>query len=342
MTPIDKQALFLLYDAPDNSAQVQVVVKDETIWMTQKAMAELYGIDKSGISRHVTNIFATGELSPNMTVAKIATVVNRGIRGEVTEEIDFYNLDMIISVGYRVNSTRATRFRQWATKILNEYIRKGFVLDDDRLKQGKAVFGADYFRELLERVRSIRASERRIWQQITDIYAECSIDYDPKAPTTREFYAMVQNRFHYAITGQTAAEIIYTRADHEQPHMGLQTWRNAPEGRILKSDVTVAKNYLDEKQIRRLERAVTGYFDYIEDLIERENTFNMQQFAASVNEFLSFRRYNILPDKGRISKAQADEKAEAEYDIFNRTQPIISDFDKEVKLIIEQNSTDIE
>ena len=341
MTPIDKQALFLLYDAPDNTAQVQVVVKDETIWMTQKAMAELYGIDKSGISRHVANIFATGELSQDMTVAKIATVVNRGIRGEVTEEIDFYNLDMIISVGYRVNSTRATRFRQWATKILNEYIRKGFVLDDDRLKQGKAVFGADYFRELLERVRSIRASERRIWQQITDIYAECSIDYDPQALTTREFYAMVQNRFHYAITGQTAAEIIYTRADHEQPHMGLQTWRNAPDGRILKSDVTVAKNYLDEKQIRRLERAVTGYFDYIEDLIERENTFNMQQFAASVNEFLSFRKYNILPDKGHVSKAQADEKAEAEYDIYNRTQPIESDFDREIKKMIKQEGSSL-
>ena len=341
MTPIDKQALFLLYDAPDNTAQVQVVVKDETIWMTQKAMAELYGIDKSGISRHVANIFATGELSQDMTVAKIATVVNRGIRGEVTEEIDFYNLDMIISVGYRVNSTRATRFRQWATKILNEYIRKGFVLDDDRLKQGKTVFGADYFRELLERVRSIRASERRIWQQITDIYAECSIDYDPQALTTREFYAMVQNRFHYAITGQTAAEIIYTRADHEQPHMGLQTWRNAPDGRILKSDVTVAENYLDEKQIRRLERAVTGYFDYIEDLIERENTFNMQQFAASVNEFLSFRKYNILPDKGHVSKAQADEKAEAEYDIYNRTQPIESDFDREIKKMIKQEGSSL-
>ena len=341
MTPIDKQALFLLYDAPDNTAQVQVVVKDETIWMTQKAMAELYGIDKSGISRHVANIFATGELSQDMTVAKIATVVNRGIRGEVTEEIDFYNLDMIISVGYRVNSTRATRFRQWATKILNEYIRKGFVLDDDRLKQGKTDLGADYFSELLERVRPIRACERRIWQQITDIYAECSIDYDPQALTTREFYAMVQNRFHYAITGQTAAEIIYTRADHEQPHMGLQTWRNAPDGRILKSDVTVAKNYLDEKQIRRLERAVTGYFDYIEDLIERENTFNMQQFAASVNEFLSFRKYNILPDKGHVSKAQADEKAEAEYDIYNRTQPIESDFDREIKKMIKQEGSSL-
>jgi hypothetical protein len=258
-----------------------------------------------------------------------------------TIEANFYNLDAIISVGYRVNSTRATRFRQWATKILNEYIRKGFVLDDDRLKQGKMVFGQDYFRELLERVRSIRASERRIWQQITDIYAECSIDYDPKAPTTREFYAMIQNRFHYAITGQTAAEIIYTHADHEQPNMGLKTWKNSPDGRILKSDVIVAKNYLDEKQIRRLERAVTGYFDYIEDLIENENTFNMEQFAASVNEFLSFRRYNILPDKGRISKAQADEKAEAEYDIFNRTQPITSDFDREIKRMIEQENGNI-
>lgn len=337
MTPLDKQAFFLLYDTPDNNAKVQVVVRDETIWMTQKAMADLYGINKSGISRHLANIYESGELLQDMTVAKFATVVNRGIRGEVNEEIDFYNLDAIISVGYRVNSARATRFRQWATKILNEYIRKGFVLDDDRLKQGKAVFGKDYFRELLERVRSIRASERRIWQQITDIYAECSIDYDRNAPTTRDFYAMVQNRFHYAITGQTAAEIIYTRADHAQPNMGLQTWRNAPDGRILKSDVTVAKNYLDEKQIRQLERAVTGYFDYIEDLIERENTFNMQQFASSVNEFLSFRRYNILPDKGRITKSQADEKAEAEYDIFNRTQPINSDFDKEIKRMIEQN-----
>lgn len=337
MTPLDKQAFFLLYDTPDNNAKVQVVVRDETIWMTQKAMADLYGINKSGISRHLANIYESGELLQDMTVAKFATVVNRGIRGEVNEKIDFYNLDAIISVGYRVNSARATRFRQWATKILNEYIRKGFVLDDDRLKQGKAVFGKDYFRELLERVRSIRASERRIWQQITDIYAECSIDYDRNAPTTRDFYAMVQNRFHYAITGQTAAEIIYTRADHAQPNMGLQTWRNAPDGRILKSDVTVAKNYLDEKQIRQLERAVTGYFDYIEDLIERENTFNMQQFASSVNEFLSFRRYNILPDKGRISKLQADEKAEAEYDIFNRTQPITSDFDKEINRMIEQN-----
>ena len=316
---------------PDEEGKVQVVIKDDTIWCTQKAMAQLFGIDKSGISRHIANIYKDGELSPDTTVAKIATVVNRGIRGEVEELVDFYNLDMIISVGYRVNSAKATRFRQWATKILNEYIRKGFVLDDERLKQGTAVFGKDYFRELLERVRSIRASERRIWQQITDIYAECSTDYDRNSPTTKEFYAMVQNRFHYAITGQTAAEIIYTKADHTKEHMGLTTWKNSPNGRILKSDVSIAKNYLDEKQIRQLERTVSGYFDYIEDLIERENTFNMKQFAASVNEFLAFRRYQILPDKGSISAAQAKAKAESEYDIFNRTQRIDSDFDKEVR-----------
>lgn len=322
---------FLLYNMPDEEGKVQVFIKDDTIWCTQKAMAQLFGIDKSGISRHIANIYKDGELSPDTTVAKIATVVNRGIRGKVEELVDFYNLDMIISVGYRVNSAKATRFRQWATKILNEYIRKGFVLDDDRLKQGTAVFGKDYFRELLERVRSIRASERRIWQQITDIYAECSTDYDRNSPTTKEFYAMVQNRFHYAITGQTAAEIIYTKADHTKEHMGLTTWKNSPNGRILKSDVSIAKNYLDEKQIRQLERTVSGYFDYVEDLIERENTFNMKQFAASVNEFLAFRRYQILPDKGRISAAQAKAKAENEYDIFNRTQRIDSDFDKEIK-----------
>ena len=315
---------------------MQVVIKDETIWCTQKAMSRLFGVDKSGISRHISNIFKDGELQQDATVAKIATVVNRGIRGEVEESVDFYNLDMIISVGYRVNSIQATRFRQWATKVLNEYIRKGFALDDDRLKQGTAVFGKDYFRELLERIRSIRASERRIWQQITDIYAECSIDYDKDSPTTQDFYAMIQNRFHYAITGQTAAEIIYSKADHTKEHMGLTTWKNAPDGRILKSDVSVAKNYLDEREIRQLERAVTGYFDYIEDLIERENTFSMSQFSASVNEFLAFRRYQILPDKGRISAAQAKAKAEQEYDIFNRTQLIDSDFDKQVRKMLEQ------
>ena len=322
---------FLLYSLPDDEGKVQVVIKDETIWCTQKAMAQLFGVDKSGISRHISNIFKEGELQQDTTVAKIATVVNRGIRGEVEELVDFYNLDMIIAVGYRVSSPKATRFRQWATKILNEYIKKGFVMDDERLKQGKAVFGKDYFRELLERVRSIRTSERRIWQQITDIYAECSIDYDKNAPTTRDFYAMIQNRFHYAITGQTAAEIIYTKADHTKDHMGLTTWKNAPDGRVLKSDVTVAKNYLQEKEIRQLERAVSSYFDYIENQIERQNAFNMEQFAASVDKFLTFNDYKILPDKGRISATQAKEKAENEYDIFNKTQRIDSDFDKQIR-----------
>jgi len=322
---------FILYQLPEEEGKVQVVIKDETIWCTQKVMSQLFEIDKSGISRHIANIFKEGELSKEATVAKIATVVNRGIRGEVEEDVDFYNLDVIIAVGYRVSSARATKFRIWATKILNEYIRKGFVLDDNRMKQGEQIFGKDYFRELLERVRSIRASERRIWQQITDIYAECSIDYDRNAPTTRDFYAMIQNRFHYAITGQTAAEIIYTNADHQKANMGLTTWKNAPDGRILKSDVTVAKNYLSENDIKRLERAVSGFFDYIEDLIENENTFNMSQFSESVNAFLSFRKFQILPNKGRISKEQADAKAESEYEIFNKTQPIISDFDKEIK-----------
>lgn len=327
---------FLLYTMPETEGKVQVVIKEETLWCTQKAMAQLFGVDKSGISRHISNIYKTGELQQDTTVAKIATVVNRGIRGEVEELVDFYHLDMIIAVGYRVNSLKATKFRQWATKILSEYIKKGFVMDDERLKQGTAVFGKDYFRELLERVRSIRASERRIWQQITDIYAECSTDYDKNSPTTHDFYAMIQNRFHYAITGQTAAEIIYSKADHTKDHMGLTTWKNAPDGRILKSDVSIAKNYLQEKEIRQLERAVTGFFDYIEDLIERENTFNMSQFSASVNEFLTFRRYQILPDKGKISAAQAKKKAEGEYDIFNKTQRIDSDFDEEVRGLLDK------
>lgn len=332
---MDREVQFLLYNMPEDSGKVQVVIKDETIWCTQKAMAQLFGVGVPAVSKHLKNIFEEGELSPEMTISKMETVINRGKRGEVNEFIDFYNLDAIIAVGYRVSSLKATRFRQWATKILNEYIRKGFAMDDERLKQGTALFGKDYFRELLERVRSIRASERRIWQQITDIYAECSIDYDRNSQTTRDFYAMIQNRFHYAITGQTAAEIVYTKADHTKENMGLTTWKNAPDGRILKSDVSIAKNYLQEKEIRQLERTVAGYFDYIEDLIERENTFNMEQFAASVNEFLTFRRYQILPDKGKISAAQAKKKAEDEYALFDPTQQIDSDFDKEVRKILK-------
>lgn len=328
---MSKEIQFLLYSLPDEEGKVQVVIKDETLWCTQKAMAQLFGVGVPAISKHLGHIFEEGELDRTTTVSKMEIVVNRGFRGSVNEEVEFYSLDAIIAVGYRVSSLKATRFRQWATKILHEYIKKGFVMDDERLKQGTAVFGKDYFRELLERVRSIRASERRIWQQITDIYAECSTDYDKNAPTTRDFYAMIQNRFHYAITGQTAAEIIYTKADHTKEHMGLTTWKNASDGRILKSDVAIAKNYLQEKEIRQLERAVTGFFDYIEDLIERENTFNMEQFSASVNEFLAFRRYQILPDKGTISADQAKQKAEEEYDIFNKTQRIDSDFDKEIR-----------
>ena len=322
---------FILYSMPDGDGKVQVVIKDETLWCTQKAMAQLFGVGVPAISKHLSNIYAEGELDKDTTFSKMEIVVNRGFRGAVPEEVDFYSLDAIIAVGYRVNSLKATRFRQWATKILNEYIRKGFAMDDERLKQSKTLFGKDYFRELLERVRSIRASERRIWQQITDIYAECSFDYDSKSPTTREFFQMVQNRFHFAITGKTAPEIIYTSADHTKEHMGLETWKNAPDGRILLSDTKVAKNYLSEKEIRQLERAVTGYFDYIEDLIERENAFTMEQFAASVNEFLTFRRYALLPDKGSVSRAEADRKAEEEYKLFNPGQQIDSDFDKHLR-----------
>lgn len=318
---------FLLYNMPDADGKVQVVIKGETLWCTQKAMAQLFGVGVPAISKHLKNIFDEGELAADSVISKMETTAADGKNYTTT----FYSLDAIIAVGYRVSSLKATRFRQWATKILNEYIKKGFAMDDERLKQGTAVFGKDYFRELLERVRSIRASERRIWQQITDIYAECSTDYDKNSPTTKDFYAMIQNRFHFAITGQTAAEIIYSKADHTKDHMGLTTWKNAPDGRVLKSDVSIAKNYLKEKEIRQLERAVTGFFDYIEDLIERENTFNMAQFSASVNEFLTFRRYQILPDKGKISAAQAKKKAEEEYDIFNKTQRIDSDFDKEIR-----------
>ena len=321
---------FLMYHSAEEDISVNAFIKDETIWLTQRGMAKLFDCSTDNISLHLKNIYAEGELLESTTAEESSVVQTEGAR-QVRRKAKLYNLDAIISVGYRVNSRRATQFRIWATGILKEYMTKGFVLDDERLKQGKDAFGRDYFRELLERVRSIRASERRIWQQVTDIFAECSIDYDRNSLVTKEFYAMVQNKFHYAITGQTAAEIVYTKADHTKDHMGLTTWKNAPDGRVLKSDVTIAKNYLSEKQIRQLERTVTGYFDYIEDLIERENTFTMEQFAASINEFLSFRRYDILPDRGKISARQAREKAEAEYNLFNPTQKIVSDFDRIVK-----------
>ena len=325
---------FLIYHSAEEDLAINAVVYDETIWLTQKAMAELFQVNPQAITKHLNNIYAEGELQREATCSKMEQVQTEGGR-RVSRQVAFYNLDAIISVGYRVNSRRATRFRIWATGILKEYMTKGFAMDDERLKQGQTLFGQDYFHELLERVRSIRASERRIWQQITDIYAECCIDYDKNAPTTRDFYALVQNKFHYAITGQTAAEIVYSHADHEKENMGLTTWKNAPDGRILKSDVGIAKNYLSADQIRRLERTVSGYFDYIEDLIERENTFTMDEFSASVEEFLAFRRYDVLKDNGKISHKQALEKAQTEYDEFNKTQKITSDFDREVKRMLE-------
>jgi hypothetical protein len=328
---------FLVYRSALEDVTVDAIIKDETIWLTQKSMAELFGVQTPAISKHLKNIFEEGELDEKVVVSKMEiTTAHGAIPGKTqTRDAQFYNLDAIISVGYRVNSKRATNFRIWATGVLKEYMTKGFALDDERLKQGKIAFGKDYFRELLERVRSIRASERRIWQQITDIFAECSIDYNKNSQITQEFYAMVQNKFHYAIVGQTATEIVYSRADRNKENMGLTTWKNAPEGRILKSDVTIAKNYLSEKQIRQLERTVSGYFDYIEHLIERENTFTMEEFATSINEFLSFRKYEILRDKGKISKQMAAIKAEAEYIEYNKTQRIISDFDREVKRLME-------
>lgn len=326
---------FLMYQSIDEDISVNAVIRDETIWLTQKSMAKLFDVDVPAISKHLSNIYDERELMRDSTISKMEIVQKEGNR-KVKREQNFYNLDAIISVGYRVNSYRATQFRIWATSILKEYMIKGFAMDDERLKQGKTAFGKDYFRELLERVRSIRASERRIWQQITDIFAECSIDYNKNAQVTRDFYAMVQNKFHFAIVGQTAAEIVYTKADRKQEHMGLTTWKNSPDGRILKSDVLVAKNYLTEKQIRQLERAITGYFDYIEDLIERENTFTMEEFAGSVNEFLTFRKYDILRDKGKNSGKMAKEKAVAEYVEFNKTQKITSDFDKNVKKLLKK------
>ena len=332
---MNKEFQFLIYNVPTEDVTVNAIIRDETIWLTQKAMAELFDCTADNVSLHLKNIYSEQELKEDSTTEEFSVVQQEGLR-QIQRKKKFYNLDAIISVGYRVNSGRATQFRIWATKVLKEYMTKGFALDDERLKQGKTAFGKDYFRELLERVRSIRASERRIWQQITDIFAECSIDYDKDAQVTHDFYAMVQNKFHYAITGQTAAEIIAAKADRTQKNMGLTNWKNAPAGRILKSDVIVAKNYLEEKQIRQLERAITGYFDYIEDLIERENTFTMAEFAQSINEFLAFRKYEILRDKGRITKKLAEQKAKEEYDEFNKTQKITSDFDQAVKHMLEK------
>ena len=324
---------FVLYTTPNGDVNLDILLQDENLWLTKTGISEIYGVSKSTVSHHLSNIYSDGELDKLATVRKFRTVQKEGSR-TVQRELEYYNLDAIISVGYRVNSTKATQFRIWATNTLKEFIIKGFVLDDERLKQGQTVFGKDYFRELLERIRSIRASERRIYQQITDIFAECAIDYDRNSEITKNFYAMVQNKFHFAITGNTAAEIIYHKADADKKQMGLTTWKNAPDGRVLKSDVTVAKNYLQETEIRQLERTVTSYFDYIEGLVERRNTFTMQSLAESIDRFLSFNEYEILEGKGSISKKQADEKASQEYEKFNRTQKIVSDFDKQIKKLM--------
>lgn len=325
-----EQAPFLLYGSDDDKVHVRVLLRDETIWLSLSQMSELFDVGVPAISKHLKNIYETNELSRDATVSKMETVQPEGDR-QVRRRLDYYNLDAIIAVGYRVNSHRATRFRVWATGVLKEFIIKGFALDDERLKQGRQAFGADYFRELLERVRSIRASERRIWQQITDIFAECSIDYDPGSAITQDFFATVQNKFHYAITGQTAAEIIHANADHQAPHMGLLTWKHAPEGRVLASDVTVAKNYLAEGDIKRLERTVSGFFDYIENIIENRRLLKMADMVAAVDRFLEFNEYRVLDHKGRVSKKQADCKAMAEYAELNKMQKIESDFDRFLK-----------
>lgn len=339
MNYLDNINQFVLYTGDDGDVKLQIFLEDETLWLSQKLIGDLFQVESHTVNYHIKEIYKSGELEELATTRKFRVVQKEGSR-DVSRDVIFYNLDVIIAVGYRVNSKRATQFRIWATKVLKEYMIKGFVLDDERLKQGEKVFNKDYFKELLERVRSIRASERRIYQQITDIFAECSIDYDPDSEVTREFYATVQNKFHYAITGKTAAEIIHSKANNDEPNMGLLTWKNAPDGRILSSDVKIAKNYLSEKEIKRLERTISSFFDYIERIIENRETFTMEAFANSVVRFLEFNEYRNLEGKGKISKAEADQKALNEYKEYNKYQPIQSDFDKQIKKYLESGSSE--
>ncbi len=324
----DEFSEFLLYTTPNGDVKVEIFFHNENVWLTQKRMSELFNVKVPAISKHLKNIFKGGELEENSVISILETTAEDG----KNYQTKYYNLDAIISVGYRVNSAQATQFRIWATNLLREFMIKGFIMDDDRLKNGR-YFGKDYFRELLERVRSIRTSERRIYQQITDIFSECSIDYNKNSQTTKDFYATVQNKFHFAISGQTAGEIVYKSVDAQKEYMGLKTWKNSPDGRILKSDTSIAKNYLTEKEIKKLERSITGFFDYIENIIENRTTFTMQQFAESVNNFLTFNEYKVLLGKGTISAIQAKEKAHNEYEKFNKTQKITSDFDKTIKAL---------
>ncbi len=341
LTLRDQTTEFLLYTAPNGGIKVEVLLSNESIWLTQKRMAELFGVGVPAISKHLKNIFESGELAEEVVISILETTTEHGAVAGLTQtqQVKYYNLDAVISVGYRVNSAQATQFRIWATQLIKEYIIKGFAMDDERLKNGR-YFGKDYFRELLERVRSIRASERRIYQQITDIFAECSVDYDPKSEATRLFYAHVQDKFHFAITGHTSAEIIALNADANKPLMGMSTYKNAPNGRVLKSDAIVAKNYLNEADIKKLERTVSAFFDYIEGIIERRNTFTMESFAESVNKFLAFNEFRILEGYGAVSRQQAELKAVAEYDKFNRQQRIESDFDREVKKLMQKKGAE--
>lgn len=322
---------FLIFTAETGNPQIEVRIEDEMVWLTQKLMAELFGVDIRTINEHLKNIFETLELQEGSVIRNFRITASDG----KTYDTMHYNLDVVIAVGYRVSSKKATYFRIWATRVLRDFIIKGFVLDDERLKQGKKFFGADYFKELLERVRSIRASERRIWLQITDIFAECSIDYLKDSQEAKDFYAMVQNKFHFAIVEQTAAEIVYTKADAKKENMGLTTWKSSP-GRILQSDAIIAKNYLQEDEIKKLERTVTSFFDYVEGVIDRNKTFTMKKFAESVDKFLAFNEYKILDGKGKISAEKARNKAVAEYQEFNKHQKIESDFEKEVKKVLEK------
>ena len=331
----NQSSQFLIYSTNDDKVKVDVFIHNENIWLTQTKMAQLFDVSNSSISEHLTNIYKEGELDIETTLRKFGNSENSFVK-----PTNYYNLDAIISVGYRVNSAQATQFRIWATTQLRELIIKGFVLNDEMLKQGQDNFGKDYFRELLERIRSIRASERRIWFQITDIFAECSSDYNPKSPEAIDFFATVQNKFHFAIAGHTAAELIHNNADHTQPKMGLKTYKNSPDGRVLKNDVSTAKNYLEETEIKKLERTVTSFFDYIEGIVERKNNFDMKQFIESVDKFLSFNEYKILDGKGGVSHESAKTKAEAQYDIYNKTQIINSDFEKASKKILTRKSND--
>ena len=322
----------LLFSSTDKKAKVSVFFQDGTFWLTQKAMAELFGVNVPAISKHLKNIFETGELEAISVVSKMETTASDGKNYETT----FYRLEAILAVGYRVNSAQATDFRKWATQTLNEFIIKGFVMDDERLKQGKS-FGQDYFDELLERIREIRSSERRFYQKITDIYA-LSTDYDKTSPQTKDFFAAVQNKLHWAITGQTAAEIIYTEADATKLYMGLKTWKAAPDGKILKTDVAVAKNYLSHQHVTELNRIVSAYLDLAENNAQRGIAFNMQQWVKFIDGFLELSNYPILKDIGRVSMLEAKLKAEEEYDKFRVLQDKTyeSDFDREIKKAIER------